>query len=148
MEQDYYTSKRVKEVLDEGQLLPEFLPIWIWTDFLIKNYTGDEHIVFDGISRRLNEAPVVDGALDFYKKKDRYVIFMNVSKDWAKTRLLERGRYDDNDDDIEERLAWYDTNVYPVIETFRNNDKYKFLDVDAEKSIEEVHKAIIDDIKD
>ncbi len=146
MENDNFTSGCVKKVLAEGGLLPEFLPIWIWTSALIRGFTGNENIVFDGICRRIPEAPVVDGALDFYNFKDRYVVYIKVSKEWALKRLLERGRYDDNEEDIRARLDWYEQNVVPVVDIFRKNDKYKFIQVNGEQSIEDVQKEILKEI--
>lgn len=144
--QEYPISKLVEKKLDKGGLFPEFLPIWIWTDALIKNYTGNEHIVLDGVSRRINEAPVIDGALDFIEYDNRYVIHVNTSNEWSKQRLLERGREDDHEEEILTRLAWYDEHVTPVVETFRNNNKYTFLDINGEQSIDEVHRELISKI--
>jgi adenylate kinase len=103
--------------------------------------------VLDGCSRRLNEAPVVDGALDFIDCKKRYVIHINVSNEWSKQRLLERGRSDDDEKEIEARLAWYDTNVMPVVENFKNNEKYTFIDVNGEQTIEEVQQELLKKIQ-
>ena len=143
IQRDNFTSNKVKGILDDGGLLPEFLPIWIWTSALVREYTGDNNIVFDGISRRAPEASVVDGALDFYDFNERYVVYLNVSNEWSKERMFERGRYDDNEHDIANRLSWYEENVAPVVEIFRKNDKYTFLDINGEQSIDDVHKAII-----
>ena len=143
IQRDNFTSKQVKKVLDDGGLLPEFLPIWIWTSALVREYAGDNSIVFDGISRRAPEALVVDGALDFYGFDERYVVYLNVSNEWSKDRMIERGRYDDNEDDINNRLSWYEENVAPVVEIFRKNNKYTFLDINGEQSIDDVHKDII-----
>ena len=143
IQRDNFTSNQVKKILNDGGLLPGFLPIWIWTSALVREYTGDNNIVFDGISRRAPEAPVVDGALDFYNFEERYIVHLNVSNEWSKKRMLGRGRYDDNEDDIANRLSWYEENVAPVVEIFRKNDKYTFLDINGEQSIDDVHKAII-----
>ena len=143
MEQDNFTSKRVGEFLSTGKLLPEFLPIWMWTSIFIDKFTAKENLVFDGISRRVEEAPVLDGALDFYDIKDRYVVYINVSEGWARERLLARGRSDDEKKEIDERLAWFEKHVAPVVEIFRKNNKYTFLDINGEQSIDDVHKDII-----
>lgn len=148
MEDDNHTSKRVKDFLDDGKLLDEFLPIWLWTDFLIKNFSGQESLIFDGVARRMAEAPILDGALDFYGIEERYIIFLDVSDEWAKERLRGRERYDDSEENIESKMVWYRENVAPVIEYFRNDEKYKFLDIEGEQAIEEVHQSIIDAIKD
>lgn len=138
-----HTAKLVKEVIDHGGLLPEFIPIWIWTNHLIGNFSGNEHLFLDGLSRRIPEAPVLDSALTFYGRRRRIIVFIDVSRTWSKTRLLSRGRKDDNDRDIEARLDWYDINVLPTVEIFKKDPRYIFVRVHGEKTIDEVHKSIV-----
>ena len=141
---EVHTGELVKGVLDRGGLIRVFLPIWVWTTFLIDNFTGEEHIIFDGIARRAAEPPVVDSALEFYGRKNPTVIHIDVSRKWAFDRLKERGRYDDNDDDINNRLNWYEENVIPAIDYFRNNNRYMFHDIDGEHTVEKVQASIKD----
>ncbi len=143
MTRNNYTAQKVEDVLAEGGLLPEFLPIWVWTNFLIENYTGVEHLILDGISRRVSEAPVLDAALKFYHLDKPDVILIDTSLEWAKERLLGRGRADDTEEDIKERLEWYEENVVPTIDFFRDNPDYNFVEVNGEQSIEGVHKDIV-----
>ena len=141
-----HTANLTKEVMNAGGLMPEFMPIWIWTNFLIENFTGDEHLVLDGLSRRPHEAPILDSALKFYKREYPTIIALNVGREWATERLLGRGREDDKPEDIKKRVEWYDTNVIPAIEYFRNNGRFTVLDINGERSKEEVHKEIIEKI--
>lgn len=137
------TAKMTKEIMEEGGLLPEFLPIWIWTEYLVKHVSGDEHMILDGLARRAHEAPILDSALRFYKRENPFVISINVSKKWAMDRLLSRGRGDDNPYDIEKRVNWYYDNVLPSIEYFKENDFYNFIEINGEQDMEFVHKEII-----
>lgn len=147
MKQDSYSAHRVKSVLEEGGLLPAFLPIWIWTEYLINNFTGKEELIVDGASRRLIEAPVLDSALSFYEFKNKFVIYLLVSEEEAKRRLLARARHDDTLLDIKNRFAWFRRDVMPVIEYFKEKSGYRFLEVDGERSVEEIHEDIISRIK-
>ncbi len=140
------SSKLTKEIMEHGGLMPEFLPVWIWSDFLIKNFTGDEHLVLDGLSRRVDEAPVLASALEFYKFDRPVVIHMNVSRERAFEMLKGRGRKDDTDEYINRRLDWFETNVVPSIEYFKDHPGYVFLDINGGGSIEEVHKDLIEKI--
>lgn len=143
MEQANPTSKRVKELLNEGKFLPAFLPIWLWSDILVKNLDGTEHLVLDGLSRRVSEAPVLDSALRFYDRPYVDVVNINVSREWSKNRLLARGRFDDNKKDIEERLNEFETLLLPTIDFYRNKpDYYHFHEVNGEQGIEEVAAEI------
>ena len=145
MEGDSFASRKVKALLDEGGLLPDFLPVWIWTDFLNRHmHTGKEHIILDGAVRRINEAPMMESALDFFEREHPVVIILNVTRERAIQHLKKRGRYDDNDDDIKARLDWYETNVAPALNYFRENNRYRVFDVNGEQGIEQVHAEIIE----
>ncbi len=137
------TARKTKEIMKNGGLLPEFLPIWIWTEYFIRHVSGDEHMILDGLSRRSHEAPILDSAMKFYERKTPKVISIEVSKEWAKERLLGRGRSDDNGKDIESRINWYYENVIPAIEYFKNNSYYTVHTIDGEQSIEDVHNDIV-----
>ena len=146
IKRDTHSSQLTKKVLDEGGLLPAFLPIWVWADSLIENFTGKEDMVFDGLTRQINEAPVLDTALKFYGIKNPFVIVINVSDDWATKRLTERGRSDDNEEDIKRRLKWFQDNVVPVIDYFKDKEGYRFIEINGEQTIEQVHNEILEKI--
>ena len=57
--------------------------------------------------------------------------------------LLARKRKDDNEEDIKNRMDWFDTNVTASIEYFKNNKNCEFIDVNGEQTIEEVHAEVI-----
>jgi|SRR3989344_1357131 len=147
MNEKGYTNKLTKDVLDQGGLLPEFLPIWLWSGIFIKEYTGKEHLILDGLSRRVAEAPVLSAALKFYKREKPCVIVLNVSRKWSMDRLKERGRYDDAEKEINRRLDWYDANVAPTIEYFKKDAYYKYLEIDGEQPVEKVHEDIIGNLQ-
>jgi len=138
-----FTSNLTKEVIYSGGLMPESIVIGLWIDYLINNFTGTESIMFDGAPRKLQEAMLLDGTLRFYGIKNVTVIHVNVSKDWAMKRLLGRGRKDDTEEGIGKRMAWFDKDVMPSIEFFKGNQDYKFVDINGEQSIEEVHAEIM-----
>lgn len=137
------TQDMTAQIMAKGGLLPAFLPIFIWAGTFIENLTGKEHLVLDGLSRQPYEAPVLDGALKFYNRQNPIVIVINISKECARARSLARGRPDDKTNDIDSRLAWYDSNVVPTIDFFRKNDYYKVIDINGEQSIEKVNADII-----
>lgn len=143
MAKDNYSSALVKNIIDAGNLLPAFLPVWLWTDFFINNLTGAEHLVLDGLSRRVIEGPVLDSAMHFYDRERPHVIVIDVSENWARERLLARGRHDDSTPDINRRLDWYKSDVEPTLDFFKNNSYYRFIEINGEQSIEKVHADIL-----
>ncbi len=137
------TALRIEKILSEGGLLPSFLPVWLWSQFLVNEYTGSEHLIFDG-TRRVLEVEALDTALCFYEKEEVHIVVLNVSKEWSITRLTERGREDDKStEDIESRLSWYETEVVPAINFFKETgERYIVHDINGEQIIEEVHSDI------
>ena len=138
-----FTATKTKELLDRGALMPESLVIGLWSSYLIENYSGKENLVFDGLARRLPEALILDAALQFYNIQKYKVIYINVSRKWGTERLLARNRKDDTEEDIKNRMNWFDTNVTDSIEYFKNNKNCDFIDVNGEQTIEEVHAEVI-----
>ncbi|MGM0629117.1 MAG: adenylate kinase family protein [Patescibacteria group bacterium] len=138
-----YSSDLVKNVMDEGGLLPAFLPVWMWSNFLVKNFSGEEHLIFDGVARRLVEAPILEEALAFFKRNRSFVVYIDVSPECAMDRLMERGRGDDTREKIKERLDWYEENVIPAIDYFRKSEHVEFISIDGDQTPEEVHQSIL-----
>ena len=144
--QSNFTAHMTKEVMETGALMPEFLPIWMWTGMLIEDFTGKEHLIFDGMARREHEAVVLDSALRFYKRENPIVVSINVGDAWATERLLARKRLDDTEIEIKKRLTWYRENVLASINFFKNNPYYQFVEINGEQTIEDVHKEILSKI--
>jgi len=144
--QDSFSAQKTKEVINKGGLMPEFLPIWIWAQFFVDNMTGSEHLVIDGISRKLHEAWILDTALQFYGRIEPIIISILVSPEWATDRLEERGRVDDKVEEIKRRMDWYEKSVKPAVEHFKNNSYYKFIEVNGEQEKQDVHKEILEKV--
>ena len=140
------TQKISRKLYEEDKLQPEFLSVYMWINVLVKKYLGTQHLIFDGAPRRKHEAGVLDSIFDFYGLTSPYVINIDVSEEWATERLSARHRQDDKSEDIKKRLAWYLTDVVPAIDFYKNNPKYTFIQVNGERSIEDIHKEIIEKI--
>jgi adenylate kinase len=140
---DNYTQKRTKFVMDNGLLVPESVVVALWTDYLIANFTGIENLVFDGTPRKLHEAQLLDNALRFYGVEKPIVIYMNVSKEWSEKRLLGRARKDDTPEAVAKRLAWFDSEVIPTINYYKNDSFYNFVDINGEQPIDDVQNEIL-----
>jgi len=143
IKKENYSSELTKNILHDGGLIPVFLPIWIWTNILVNNFSGKEDLVLDGLCRRREESIALDSAFSFYKIKKPNVILMNVSKEWSFSRMMERKRADDTPEKIQNRLDWYEKSVMPSIDYFREKPGCNFIEINGEQSIENVHKDII-----
>ena len=138
------SSRLAKEIMDRSERQPDFLAIWMWSDLLVTNLMGDENIIFDGTPRSLNEAMALNTALKFFQREDVKVIYLDVSNDWSKKRMLERGRADDKTNgDIDKRLAWFEADVLPAVKYYEESAGYEFIKVNGEQTIEQVHTDLM-----
>lgn len=138
-----YTGELISHILENGLLVDEFLPVALWGKFFVDNFKGNEHVITDGMPRKLQEAILLDGAFKFYKREKVVVVFIDLSYESAVKRLLLRKRADDTEDAIKERLKFYDAEVAPVIDYYKNNPDYVFLHIDGEPDIPTIHKDIM-----
>ena len=137
------TAQRARKVNDVGGLQPEFLAVYMWIGVLVKNYQTGDNLVFDGTPRKLHEAGVLHSIFDFYGIEKPTVVYINVSAKWATDHLVLRGRQDDTKNEIAKRLSWFDTDVLPCIEYYKNSPSYNFIEINGEQSVEDVNKDVM-----
>lgn len=136
------TQSKVKKALDEGEILPVFFPIWLWTKTLLEHeYSGNEVLIFDGSPRTENELEVFSAAVDFYNWEP-VVINLALSEEEVLARIRARGRDDDNFTGVLKRLSWYKEQTLPVLSEMRNDKRYTVHDLDGAGSVEEIHERI------
>jgi adenylate kinase family enzyme len=138
-----YSNSITRSYLDGGKLLPSFMPIHIWTTALVEQFTGAEHLILDGLARREMEVPILNAALDFYGRSDYHVITLDISDEVAAERLRSRGRVDDkdNEENINNKIAWYKENVEPCIAAFGKLGK-PVHHLNGERSIEDIQMDV------
>lgn len=140
---DTFTAKRVQAVMDQGGLMPEFLPVHMWAGELVSKASGTESFIFDGVSRKLHEAQLVEGMLSFYDRLPGHIIYLDVSREWSSDRLRGRNRADDSEASINARQDWFEESVLPVLEYFKQNSNFVFHTIGGERSIDDVHQEIM-----
>lgn len=144
---DTYTKQQTKKIIDQGLLMPEFMPVYMWAKLLAEQYTGQEHVIFDGTPRKLLEAKLLESVFPFYSLNKPYVIYLDIEHQHSSQRISLRaksgGRNDDQPDIIEHRRIAFEQDVTPTVEWYRSNPNVIFLDIDGRPSIEEVHAQIV-----
>ena len=138
------TAQMTRDVMARGGLMPASLPIWAWSSVLIDGVkTGKEHLVFDGVARRVDEAPILDQALQFYGKEKPVIILLDVPPPEVTERLIKRGRADDKHEKIAERLKWFETDVMPSVNYFKQSPTCRFVVVNGHQTIEKVFEDVL-----
>ena len=143
METDTSLAVKTREVLGSGSLMPSFIPIYLLTQAMNQQFTGHEHVIFDAVARRPAQSIAIDEMMRFWNRTNLNAIALTLTKETARARLHARGRYDDAQDEIiNNRFSWYETNVVPAIDTLRELG-WTIHTIDAEPDIETIHKNVL-----
>ena len=138
-----YSGKFTGEVIDAGHRMPDFMAIYLQTKKLVDNFTGEEHLVADGLARGPEQTEAFDEMMKFYKRdRDFKILSIELSEASVIKRLLARGRNDDTVEGIQNRLGWYKTDVLPQLEFLKKRGREVLL-IDGEPDPETIHKSIL-----
>lgn len=142
-EKDDFIGNKLDQALTKGKLIPTPIVFNIWMPRLIQFRTDNvtEGVIFDGNPRKLYEAKMLEEVFDFFEWSDEFLpIYIDISDAEAKRRLLQRGRTDDNKEEIERRLGWFKTEVQPVLDYYQEKGILQI--VNGEQSVADVQHDI------
>jgi adenylate kinase len=138
---------RVRACYDAGQLLPDWLPMYIFEDTLIKLSEG-EGIICEGFGRTRAQAELIENILTWLGR-GFVVINLEVSEEEAMRRMIERSKTEDRPDSngeakIRDRFTEFRKNTEPALEYFKSIDKLITIngEQDLEKVAEDIKKAL------
>jgi adenylate kinase len=137
-----HSGPLVNDVLHVGKRMPDFMPIYLQTKKVVDNFTGEEHIIADGLARGADQTRGFDDMMQFYGRGEYHVVQITLSEDSSVQRLLSRGRHDDTESAIRERLAWNKTDVEPQLELLRSRGRVIHT-IDGEPDMDTVHHSIL-----
>lgn len=137
-----YTGTLVGEVIDAGNRMPDFMPIYLQTRKIVEHVTGEEYIIADGLARGPDQTRAFDDAMKFYKREQYHIVFIELSDESSIKRLLARGRNDDTEEAIRKRLAWTKTDVFPQLELLKSRGR-TIHTIDGEPDVDTIHKHIL-----
>lgn len=139
---DGYTKELMRSTMASGGLVPLFLSTRAFSDSLADTMQSDEHLILDGFPRTADQLPVLDSALQFYKRANTVVLNINISDEEALKRLLLRKRSDDTEEGIKKRLSWTRAEAGAIHEWFRSHPAYRFIEINGEQPVEMVQQEI------
>lgn len=105
------------------------------TNFMLDNFPGNEE-----------DLNTLEQYLIQRNLKVDSVIYLKISEEEMRKRLIHRGRGDDDPTIVEKRRIVQDAEREPVINYFRN--KGVLIELDGSKSIEKVHQKIKESLND
>ena len=116
-------GQRVKDIISKGQFVPNQIVLDLIKDKVNKTPNG---YVLDGWPRYMQQVRDMEQSGIGYD----FAVFLDVSREEVLKRLLARGRADDTEEIINNRIDLYKRETGPVVEYFRG--KTGFIEINAE----------------
>ncbi|MBL8005938.1 MAG: adenylate kinase [Ignavibacteria bacterium] len=136
-------GKKAKEIMDKGNLVSDEIMNGIVKECL--SNTLKTGFILDGYPRTLKQAVELSKIFDELGYKNIKVINLNADVKEITKRLLNRGRTDDTEKTIANRLKVYFDSTIPVKEYY---DKLKIsIDLDGVGDKEEINEIILKAIR-
>lgn len=143
--EDSKAKQHLAKIMKSGGLVPSAFPVTTWVNALLGIQETYNHIIIDGAGRKLIEARAVVELLHFFNTTHIHIIYLKISDKEAINRLLKRGREDDRESTIKERLIQYKnkkTGTMASINFLRKSKETIFHEIDGAGEVEEVHKRV------
>ncbi len=136
-----YLGSRLKEAMEAGELVPSWLASYMFEKVLFSLEFADE-VIFESGCRIKPEAELFD-EINVWLGRPYKVIYLEVSEEATKVRLLNRQNEENRADDhsIEKRIEEYRNKTIPSVEFFKT--KGSLISINGEQSIEAVHRDIL-----
>ncbi|MCA9363006.1 nucleoside monophosphate kinase, partial [Candidatus Kaiserbacteria bacterium] len=138
-----YAERKIERTLDTGQLQPDFLTHILWGQAMLDQLDPKSHLLIDGFPRTVQQAEVLEDALNFFERDVVQVINLDTPEEIVRERMKGRARDDDTDESIETRLKWYREDTLPVLDYYRVRPDTVVHDLVGIDTIDGVHKQIL-----
>ena len=123
VEKNSEIGQQVKSIIDRGEFVPNEIVLDLIKDKVEKSPKG---YILDGWPRYMEQVEDMHKAEIGYD----YAVFLDVSREEVMRRLLARGRADDTEEIIGNRIELYKKETGPVVEYMRKRPG--FIEVKAE----------------
>lgn len=132
-------GQRAKAAMDAGELVSDDVVIGMIRERLDQP-DAENGFILDGFPRSMAQAEALDELLARLGRPLQKVIHLEVDNEEIVQRLLARGRADDNEDTIRNRLKVFDNQTQPLIHYYR--DQGKFAAVAGKGDIDDIYARI------
>ena len=120
-------GKQAKAIMENGQLVSDEIVI-----AMIAARLSDKGALFDGFPRTIAQAEALDKLLAGRGSQIDAVIELQVGNEEIVQRMLARGRSDDNEATIRQRLAVFEAQTKPLTAYYRQQGKLRSIDGSGE----------------
>lgn len=133
-------GEKVRYYVENGLLVPDEVVTAIVEQFL-SSPPYFQNCILDGFPRTLPQAQALDALLQRQGRTVDAVVNIVVAEEEIIRRLLLRGRLDDSEAVIRQRLQVYAEQTQPVLDYYAQQGKLRSVDGNAD--IETVHQRIV-----
>ncbi len=133
-------GRRVERIVSSGHLVDDDTMGEIVRHRLAQDDAAGGFLL-DGYPRTLPQADTLASVLDELGRDLTGVVMINVPEDVLVERMLGRGRADDKEDVIRQRLEVYQEQTRPLVEHYRAQNA--LLEINGVAPIEEVNSSIL-----
>jgi adenylate kinase len=137
-------GNRIRAIVESGDLVPDEIVLEV-VERALDDPAFASGVVFDGFPRTLEQAHALDRMLAERGQKIESVLTIEVPEEELVRRMLQRGRSDDTEQVIRERLRVYEERTAPVLDYYARQGKLQRIAGDM--AVEDVHRAIVEAIK-
>lgn len=133
-------GKKAKEVMENGCLIPDDIMIGIVKDALTHPPVVNGFIL-DGFPRTIEQAKALTVLFKELNLTDIKIIYLTSDDEEIVRRLMKRGRSDDTEATIENRLNIFSETTSSVIDYYKDNEKV--YTVNGVGEVDDINKEII-----
>ncbi|MGX0118549.1 adenylate kinase [Corynebacterium otitidis] len=139
---DTELGREAKSYMDAGELVPTDVTARMVEDRLGEDDAKDGFLL-DGFPRTVEQAEILTRLLDSKGVKLDGVLNFKVSEDTVVERMLARGREDDTEATIKNRLKVYREETAPLIDHYEGS----LITIEAEGTVEEISERALDELR-
>lgn len=134
-----------QKYMDKGDLVPDEVTVNMISERL-KQDDCKTGFMLDGFPRTIEQAKALDEMLKSLNIKLNAVLNLKADDAEVLKRLLSRGRSDDNEATIKNRLNIFKNQSEPILDHYQ--DKTKIIDVLSEGLLEDIYANIKESLKE
>ena len=132
-------GQKAKSYMEKGELVPDELLLDLVCDRL-KQPDAHKGWILDGFPRNVSQAAFLEKLLQELNQTFDYAVNLDVPDEVLMSRLLGRGRHDDNEQTVRRRLEVYRNETEPLIGFYSERSSLKV--IDGDRSVEEVTQSL------
>ncbi|MBM7369333.1 adenylate kinase [Gordonia hydrophobica] len=127
-----------KKYLDAGNLVPPEITVNMVRD-RVAEPDAAKGFILDGFPRSTEQAVALEGILEDLKTALDGVLSFKVDTEVVVERMLARGRGDDTEDVIRNRMSVYEAETAPLLTHYAD----QVTEIDAVGTVDEVHQRVL-----